>query len=670
MKPGRLVALYRWVRRRLSTCDLHARLMLLAMSPVVFFAVAWGGYAIHQRGSDLDGQLRERAQLLGRQMSIAADYAVFAQNRIALESIAAGVASEASVVAAVLLDGKGQVLVRRDGAAGAAAQRWQRLEGRVRDALGHGQEVFMLDDDGVFAYVHPVRTPVLAIEDMPAAAEPSRTQGYGVVVMSVDAIRAERTRFGLIVVALLATVLLATGKLVSRFSGRIDNRLSELEEAALKIGDGSTGVRLPLRGVPAFDRLSSHINAMAQQLEQSRRQLEYRVRQATQAVRDQRDAAERANQAKTRFLAAASHDLRQPMHAISMILAVLRQQQEPAARMALHDRAEAAAQAMSDLLDALLDISRLDSGNISPHPETFSVQKMFDRLRTTYESLAERRQVTLTVRPCADLWTTSDPSMLERIVGNFVSNAIRYTAEGGQVLVAARRRAGSLLIQVRDNGPGIDLDSQRLIFEEFVQLHNPQRNRSEGLGLGLAIVQRLARLLFHPISVRSSPGRGSTFMVSVPRSAVPAPNALPAVEGEGLAADSLNGCEVLLVEDDVLVRESYRRLLELWGCSVSAHVDGIGALAYCRDHAWRPQLIVTDFRLGSAMDGVSLVDALRKLHDAPIPAAIVTGDTEDVRLQGLRETWTRVLFKPVRPVLLAQTLKALNALNATTATRK
>lgn len=670
MKPGRLVALYRWVRRRLSTCDLHARLMVLAMSPVIFFAVAWGGYAIHQRGSDLDGQLRERAQLLGRQMSIAADYAVFAQNRIALESIAAGVASEASVVVAVLLDGNGRVLVRRNGAEGTDAQRWQRLEGRIRDALAHGEQPFMVDDGGAFAYVHPVSTPALAIEDMPAAAEPPRTQGYGVVVMSVDAIRAKRTRFGLMVVALLATVLFATGKLVSRFSARIDNRLSELEEAALKIGDGNTGVRLPLRGVPAFDRLSRHINAMAQQLEQSRRQLEHRVRQATQAVRDQRDAAERANQAKTRFLAAASHDLRQPMHAISMMLAVLRQQQEPAARMELHDRAEAAAQAMSDLLDALLDISRLDSGNISPHPETFPLQKMFDRLRNTYESLAERRQITLTVRPCANLWTTSDPSMLERIVGNFVSNAIRYTPEGGQVLVAARRRAGSVLIQVRDNGPGIEPDSQRLIFQEFVQLHNPQRNRSEGLGLGLAIVQRLARLLFHPLSVRSSPGRGATFMVSVPRSAVPALCAAPAVEGDGPAADSLNGCEVLLVEDDVLVRESYRRLLELWGCSVSAHADGIGALAHCRDHAWRPQLVVTDFRLDSAMDGASLVNALRKLHGVPIPAVIVTGDTEDVRLRDLRETWTRVLFKPVRPVLLAQTLKTLNALNATAAARK
>jgi len=670
MKPGRFVVLYRWARGRLATCDLHARLMLLAMSPVVFFAVAWGGYAIHQRGSDLEGQLRERAQLLGRQMSIAADYAVFARNPIALESIAAGVASEASVVAAVLLDGNGRVLVRRNGVEGADAQRWQRLERRITDALAHGEQPFMLDDGGAFVYVHPVSSPALAIEDMPAAAELPRTQGYGVVVMSVDAIRAERTRFGLIVVALLATVLIATGKLVSRFSARIDNRLSELEEAALKIGGGNTGVRLPLRGVPAFDRLSRHINAMAQQLEQSRRQLEHRVRQATQAVREQRDAAERANQAKTRFLAAASHDLRQPMHAISMILAVLRQQHEPAARMELHDRAEAAAQAMSDLLDALLDISRLDSGNINPHPETFSLQKMFDRLRNTYESLAERRQITLTVRPCANLWITSDPSMLERIVGNFISNAIRYTPEGGQVLVAARRRAGSVLIQVRDNGPGIEPDSQRLIFQEFVQLHNPQRNRSEGLGLGLAIVQRLARLLFHPLSVRSSPGRGATFMVSVPRSAVPALSAVPAAEGDGPVADSLNGCEVLLVEDDVLVRESYRRLLELWGCSVSVHADGIGALAYCRDHAWRPQLVVTDFRLDSAMDGASLVDALRKLHGAPIPAAIVTGDTEDARLRDLRETWTRVLFKPVRPVLLAQTLKSLNALNATAAARK
>lgn len=652
------------MRARLASLDLRARLLFLALLPVAIFACAWGGYVIYQRGSELYDQQRERTELLGRQMSAAADYGMFAQNRAAMENLCASVVREQGVLAAALLDVEGRLLAGLDG----DAERMRALQDKfthlTADATQSGQPAILMDDGQMLAYLHPVRTPELGIDDIPdlTTVKPAKIQGYSLVVVSTREIPVELLKFGVVVICLLATILISVGKLASRMSAQIDRHLRSLEEAALSIGRGDKRVRMPQSGVPAFDRLSGHIDVMARQLDQSRQQLEKRIVKATHKVREQRDKAEQANLAKSRFLAAASHDLRQPMQALSMMLAALRLEQRPAERAQLLTRAEAAAQAMSDLLNALLDISRLDSGGVNPHIETFALDTVFARLRDTYASLAERKRVALTLRPCKNLWTKSDPTMLERIVGNYISNAIRYTPADGQVLVAARRRGASLLIQVRDNGRGIDRAAHQRIFQEFVQLHNPQRSRSEGLGLGLAIVQRLARLLFHPISVRSCPGHGSTFAIEVPNC-----SPLPATPGMRKAASmvgaeashTLSGCRVLLVEDDVLVRTSYLRLLELWGCEVSAHSDGASALAHGRGKHQCPHVIISDYRLDGVLDGIALVQSLRGAYGTTIPAVIVTGDTEDSRLNQPDLPGMQILFKPVRPLVLAQTLKEM-----------
>ena len=428
-----------------------------------------------------------------------------------------------------------------------------------------------------------------------------------------------------------------------------------------RAGAGHIGIRLPSSSVPSFARLSQDINSMAGQLEQSRQRLEQRVHEATHALREQRDAAQQANRDKTRFLAAASHDLRQPMHALNLLLEALKQESRSDERARLLERIEASSQAMSALLDALLDISRLDAGTVRLQRAPLQLQPLLLRLRDTYERQAERKGIALVIHG-SQACVRSDPLLLERILGNFLSNALRYTPPGGCVLLAVRLRGAHCVIQVRDNGPGIAPDEQAAVFQEFVQLHNPQRDRSQGLGLGLAIVQRLARLLDHPVGVRSCLGHGATFHIQLPRCEVapPAAPGVPPPHGASTpASPGLEGCRILLVEDDALVRDGYARLLQLWGGEARVHANADAVLAALGQGGWRPHLIVTDHRLGGALNGRQLIDALRRHWAAELPAVILTGDTEDAALGQSGTERLRVLYKPVKPAELRQVLVQL-----------
>ncbi len=219
------------------------------------------------------------------------------------------------------------------------------------------------------------------------------------------------------------------------------------------------------------------------------------------------------------------------------------------------------------------------------------------------------------------------------------------------------------LIQIRDNGSGIDVQYQQTIFEEFFQISNPQRDRSQGLGLGLAIVKRLAGLLDHPINLHSCPGVGSTFALLVPLNTddeyldnnlhFDIVNKIPI--SKSVAGDLSRG-RILLVEDDAMVRLSYERLLKLWGCDVYAHGDAESALRQLLEYKLVPQTIIADYRLGSGLNGLELIRTVRAQTSQHIPAALITGNTEDLELRHLNEVNTRVLFKPVNPALLRQTL--------------
>ncbi len=364
---------------------------------------------------------------------------------------------------------------------------------------------------------------------------------------------------------------------------------------------------------------------------------------------------EMANRYKSHFLASASHDLRQPLHALNLFVAQLSTEKKPAERKRLVSRIDAAVASMNELFEALLDMTKLDAGILQANPAEFAVQRLLDRIETTFAELADKTGLSLRVVPCS-AWVRSDPILLERILFNLVGNAVRYTARGG-VVVGCRRRATQLRIDVCDTGAGIPEDQRQSIFSEFYQLANPAPDRKAGLGLGLAIVDRLGRLLGHPVQLQSNPDRGSRFSVLVPlatelRDTVPLPITLH-------ASDLARGKRVMVIDDDVLVLAGMRGILQSWGCNVQTAASGAAALASVADGGSQPDLIISDLRLADGESGIQVIERLREALGAPVPAFVISGDTAPERLREASAGGYNLLQKPVSPMTLRTTLNRL-----------
>ena len=381
---------------------------------------------------------------------------------------------------------------------------------------------------------------------------------------------------------------------------------------------------------------------------------------AEEALRAARDEAERANVAKSRFLAVASHDVRQPMHALGLLLAALsRRIVDPELRSIVSVMEESLA-AMSELFNALLDVSKLDAGVIVPEVVDLPLAPLLARMANDYGPPAREKGLELRIVPCSAA-VRSDAVLLDRIVRNLVSNAIVHTRTG-RVVVGCRRRGDSLRIEVHDTGPGIPADQLGAIFQEFRQLGNPGRDRRQGLGLGLAIVERLARLLGHRIDVASVPGRGSTFAVEAPRSTAAALPQAPAPAADAGAAD-LAGARVLVLDDDAAVLAATDRLLRDWGCIVYAAASAGAALEQLARADGPLDLMIADRRLAEGEAGERVLARIRAgaQHAGTQPAAglIVTGETASDVLRALEDTGFKVLNKPVRPARLRALMAAL-----------
>ncbi|MGO4762452.1 ATP-binding protein [Cupriavidus sp. 2KB_3] len=376
----------------------------------------------------------------------------------------------------------------------------------------------------------------------------------------------------------------------------------------------------------------------------------------------ERDRATAADMAKTRFLAAASHDLRQPVHALGLLSASLAAVAECGdvradAASQISQRLNGTLDRMGGLLDGLLHVSRLDAGLMPARRQPLSLGKLLADLRDEYAEQASQHGSTLRVR-VTQAWIDSDPELLRRILDNLLSNALRYAPQS-RIVVGARRRPGAIEIQVLDSGPGIDPSQQALVFEEFTQLPNVQSEH--GLGLGLAIVRRLADLLGHPVTLRSTPGRGSNFSVTVPLARDAEPEASALTSAEGLApADLQARYGVMLVDDDPQILAALGDLLAFWGHTVyaGATVEAVCA-AHQRARIVGPapvDLILADFRLAAQVTGRQAIAWLREYLDTEVPGLIVTGDTAPDRLKALHASGLRVLHKPIAAPLLRQAI--------------
>jgi signal transduction histidine kinase/ActR/RegA family two-component response regulator len=370
----------------------------------------------------------------------------------------------------------------------------------------------------------------------------------------------------------------------------------------------------------------------------------------------QRDVAQQAREAKARFLAAASHDLRQPMQALAIFLDLLRQEQHSGKTVELLTLTQQAVDVMNSLLGTLLDISKLDAGVVRPNRRAFAVQDLLNDMEREFRPLAGRKGLQLRVAPCSAT-IESDPLLLSQILRNLVANAIRYTPSGA-VLIGCRRSGDNLRIQVVDTGIGIPAHQQEAVFREFFQVGNKERNREHGLGLGLAIVERIVRLLEHDLSLSSQPGAGSCFAVTVPRLDEAPPAPAPAVEPPH-AADELVGRRVVVIDDEESILTGLGALLQAWGCEVVVADSGAAALEKIAAEAAVVDAVISDLALAAGETGIDAIAALRARCGANLPALLLTGDTTQGVLNAAKDAGLLMLHKPIRPARLRAALAAL-----------
>ena len=365
--------------------------------------------------------------------------------------------------------------------------------------------------------------------------------------------------------------------------------------------------------------------------------------------------AEQTCRARTRLLAAASHDLRQPLQAIGLWVELLREKVEGAELRGILGKIQQTAGAAERVLNALLDITRLDLGVVGVNVIDFAVADLLAHIASTFAPMARDHRLVLRVHPTNAIGR-SDPVLLERILFNFASNAIRYSAHGG-VLVGCRRRLNALSCEVWDTGPGIAQADLERIFEEFNQLAPEGAPRSLGaLGLGLSIAQRTAGLLGHPIEVSSCLGRGSCFRVDIPWGTQP-PQAL-AAPGADAATSVLGGAFVVVVEDEREQREAAELLLRNWGCHVVAAASAAQAIEQLGGHLRLPNVLLVDYRLQHHETGAAAIQAIRAALGDDTPALIITGECTAAAGACLRKLGAAVLPKPVHPETLRQHLAA------------
>jgi PAS domain S-box-containing protein len=405
------------------------------------------------------------------------------------------------------------------------------------------------------------------------------------------------------------------------------------------------------------DELEQRVTARTDELLEANRKLQQQIaqrEQVEQALRDARDAAQAANRSKDKYLAAASHDLLQPLNAARLLISTLRERDLPDVEQVLVERTHQALEGAEDLLTDLLDISKLDQAAVKPDIALYRLDELLAPLVSEFQSVAEAAGLNLRVH-MGDFAVHTDLRLMTRIMRNFLSNAFRYTDQGS-ILLGARRRGDCLRLEVWDTGRGIAADRLESIFLEFNQLDVGRAADRKGVGLGLAIVERIAKILDYRVQVHSLPGRGSMFSIDVPISReVPLP--ISQVAPQSGAGNPLPGRRLLVLDNELSILESMSALLGQWGCEVVTATDEPGALKALQGLA--PELILADFHLDHGVIGCEVVRHLREHFAQSIPAVIITADRSDQCRRSLQKLGAPLLNKPVKPGKLRAVLSQL-----------
>lgn len=367
-------------------------------------------------------------------------------------------------------------------------------------------------------------------------------------------------------------------------------------------------------------------------------------------LREQRDKAETAMIAKNRFLAAASHDLRQPVHALGLFVASLESHQGFEERQYILSKIKQTTASLAGLFHGLLDVSKLDANVVENEPIDYPVDKLLYQIKDQFQETARLKDLSLLIDINTELVAWVDPSLLERIFANLVSNAINYTDTGSVTISARVTENKKIDLQVRDTGKGIPASEHERIFSEYHQLENPERDRQKGLGLGLAIVRRLCLLMSVPIKVSSVPGEGSVFTITIPIG--DSNNVVKATRSPEAKNHAIN---VLVIDDEVDILEGMEKILTNWGCNTVTATSTQEAMV-ALDNTVEPDVILADLRLRDNESGLDAIHAIREEFNWEIPSILVTGDTDPERLKQATQASVELIHKPVEPETLRQIL--------------
>lgn len=623
--------------------------LAVAVIPILILALMLEGYFTYWRFADLDRALLERAKLIVNQLASSSEYPVFSGNRGLLQQQVDMAFSQQDVNSIVVLNAESKFLA----SAGASHDTNTRALFRPLSSDVKGPVTVREESDVIWLY-QPIVATQIRLDDLENGnGASSSNNALGSVIVEIGKSRLNREKLEMLGlnVFMLLFALLTTMLIAMRVSRRIIMPVQAMSRAIRRIGAGNLDTHIAGNHVQELDELALGINDMARQLLHDRNTLQQRIDDATHELREKKEEAERANFDKSRFLAAASHDLRQPMHALGLFVGELQSRLDTQDQRKIANKIEESVEALSSLLDSLLDISKLDAGIVVPQVQSIDIEPMIRRLAQDFVPVARRKNITLHVHSIKST-VLSDPVLLERILLNLLSNAVRYTQQNGKVMLACRRSGDYLRIEVRDSGIGIPLEEQQNIFREFVQLANSARDRSKGIGLGLAIVDRLSRLLHHPLTIRSAPHRGSTFAISVTRlqgvdELLAEPMQIPVASK--YKHDRLENLRVLVVDDDMLVRFSTAGILESWGCKISVAEDTQEACKELSNANF--DLIICDYRLPDG-DGLLLADRVKAQCAIQPSFILISGDTAPEILQAANEREVHLLHKPVRPAKL------------------
>ena len=618
----------------MSPRSIRTQIALLAIVPALFIALVLAVYFTYSRLQDAEQVLAQQGGSVARNLASAAEFPMVSGNLELLERLLISVGKEANVEFAQIRDVQGRLLSSVGDVPAKPS---------IVDILG--QDV--VRGDHVLLFTVPIWLVPADIDDLYFGSDGGgerRKLGWAVLGVSLEEQAANRSHMLLAGLFITLAVLLVTSLVAFLLGERIAYPLHTLVGTVAELGRGHLGVRATTHAHGEMKQLEDGINEMAAALQAAQEGLQQRIREATQELVAQKEAAEKANADKSRFLAATSHDLRQPMHALGLFAAALKEKMTSQEQMDLIRKIEDSIIALEGMFNMLLDVSRLESGILNAQQQTVLLQPLLARVAQEWGATADEKGLRFRVRT-SRLAVRSDPILLARILNNLVKNAIRYTQEGG-ILVGCRRRGNQVLLEVWDTGIGIAPQHQKHIFEEFYQVDNPERNRARGLGLGLFIVHRLCQLLGHPVQVRSRPGRGTVFSV-----------ALPVVDmdlGEFHEPGAITQFDrewVLVIEDDEQALAGMRILLEGWGLRVQAAPDLSSAMANLPDLTG-PALVISDYRLGGGITGIAAVSRLRQFFGRPLPAILVSGDTTPEGMADMEQSGLPVLHKPVRPAKL------------------